>query len=110
METTGTIGNGKSFNLSILECKFNLCRLARTAEIVLIYPYWNVNLVKWARSNKKALVLIYPYWNANDTIPETFTKRVFDTQWGWMVYYFHILNQTNRNWLFMSLYSSLKNG
>lgn len=45
------------------------------------------------------MVLIYPYWNANDTIPETFTKRVFDTQWGWMVYYFYILNQTGTGFL-----------
>ena len=32
---------------------------------VLIYPYWNVNLVKRVRSAAGTQVLIYPYWNVN---------------------------------------------
>ena len=80
-----------SFNLSILECKcINHYTLGGCCR-VLIYPYWNVNNHWFKTDWIDKCVLIYPYWNANDTIPETFTKRVFDTQWGWMVYYFYTL-------------------
>ena len=72
------------FNLSILKCKSNCVDFLILPWIVLIYPYWNVNRFGIVPATLLPRVLIYPYWNANDTIPETFTKRVFDTQWdGW---------------------------
>ena len=45
------------------------------------------------------MVLIYPYWNANEFL----TRNGMD---GILFLYL----KSNRNWLFMSLYSSLKNG
>ena len=76
----------QSFNLSILECKSSLLLMSFSTPSVLIYPYWNVNLL-WCVTttslsgfNLSILeckfgkrfcpqtllsVLIYPYWNVN---------------------------------------------
>ena len=32
---------------------------------VLIYPYWNVNIICVASHGRVDAVLIYPYWNVN---------------------------------------------
>ena len=33
--------------------------------LVLIYPYWNVNIAIMTFCNGSGKVLIYPYWNVN---------------------------------------------
>ena len=38
--------------------------------VVLIYPYWNVNVGKEGTSITASMVLIYPYWNVNDIFVE----------------------------------------
>ena len=44
----------KCFNLSILECKSVSCSSSCASSLVLIYPYWNVNLR--ARRDTKSAV------------------------------------------------------
>ena len=57
--------NPCGFNLSILECKYSYWSGYKYADGVLIYPYWNVNLIDNAYYIKGGKVLIYPYWNVN---------------------------------------------
>ena len=53
------------FNLSILECKYDKEYKTVAGHVVLIYPYWNVNIVTQAVETITTAVLIYPYWNVN---------------------------------------------
>ena len=75
------------FNLSILECKLHKISNVRAFVLVLIYPYWNVNMIFGSRwvgistsfnlsileckcnacvdAHRCVVVLIYPYWNVN---------------------------------------------
>ena len=39
---------------------------ADLAAVVLIYPYWNVNVIIAAMTSRATSVLIYPYWNVNE--------------------------------------------
>ena len=77
----------RRFNLSILECKSVMIGASRANAVVLIYPYWNVNLryasqlyvadngfnlsileCKFFSARcrcARRCVLIYPYWNVN---------------------------------------------
>ena len=46
--------------------------------VVLIYPYWNVNEIKYFVQFADRNVLIYPYWNVNHDfvlVPELFDTR-----------------------------------
>ena len=53
------------FNLSILECKSDFADIYWVGDMVLIYPYWNVNNRVNNPSADPEKVLIYPYWNVN---------------------------------------------
>ena len=53
------------FNLSILECKYDLNAGQYSWQRLLISPYWNVNTKRAERINYAQLLLISPYWNVN---------------------------------------------
>ena len=41
--------------------------IASDKSLVLIYPYWNVNVTAARSAGVISEVLIYPYWNVNDS-------------------------------------------
>ena len=45
----------------------NLPIVEVTSVLVLIYPYWNVNISEAAAHQRENQVLIYPYWNVNQS-------------------------------------------
>ena len=65
MKTTTWLKTTMSFNLTLLECKYETLILVSSLKKVLILPYWNVNFCfAWPYSSR-CVVLILPYWNVN---------------------------------------------
>ena len=59
--------------------------------VVLIYPYWNVNVGSGRFGTGYRIVLIYPYWNVNWVEPD-----IEPTDFVVLIYPYWNVNRKNR--------------
>ena len=86
------------FNLSILECKSLSLPCFCAIRSVLIYPYWNVNVLNQWFGAAGLQVLIYPYWNVNSSFYGSLPVQLpgFNLSILECKFYRHVLNNSHR--------------